>query len=114
MSTKLKLSNSQHAEWEALCTRCGRCCYEKIEYKNKIYLTGVPCEYLDLTTNLCRVYDQRSQLKNGCIAINQQIIELGVLPKGCAYLKQLPTKSAYNAPLPWENLPAKIRHSFKP
>ncbi len=110
MLTNEKPVNQDHATWEAICKRCGRCCFEKIEYRNKIYLTDIPCEYLDLSTNECTVYAQRSQKKDGCVAINQEIISLGVLPSGCAYVQN----ENYIAPLSWQKLPWKVRKNFRP
>jgi len=107
---KSALDHEAWEQWEARCLRCGRCCVEKIEYKGKIYLTDIPCEYLDPATNECTVYDQRSQIKDGCVAINREIIAMGVLPRGCAYVGN----RNYDAPLSWENLPKKIRKNFRP
>lgn len=99
-----------HEQWEAKCSRCGRCCFEKIEYNNKIYLTDIPCEYLDLTTKECTVYAQRSQKKPDCVAINEAIIALGVLPRECAYVED----DQYDAPISWKYLPQTIRDNFCP
>lgn len=114
MTTNQVIKDHDHAAWEALCRRCGRCCFEKIEYADKIYLTDIPCEYLDLKTRECTVYEQRNQKKEGCVAINQEIIALGVLPRGCAYLEQVVQNTVYNAPRPWDELPLKVRKTFRP
>lgn len=113
MYTNQVAEDCEHKTWEALCRRCGRCCFEKIEYGNRIYLTDIPCEYLNLSTNECMVYEQRSQKKTGCVAINQEIIDLGVLPIGCAYLQNT-SKTNYKAPLSWLKLPNKVRKTFQP
>jgi len=98
-----------HTQWENICRRCGRCCYEKIEYLGKIYLTNTPCEYLDLATNECTVYLQRCQKKQGCVALNEKIIAMGVLPGSCAYVQKIEN---YPAPFPWSDLPEEIRKSL--
>ncbi|NCO52288.1 MAG: hypothetical protein GW875_09335, partial [Deltaproteobacteria bacterium] len=49
--------NEDSSAWEALCHRCGQCCFEKgIDGKGRIIETGVPCRHLDIHSRLCRVY----------------------------------------------------------
>lgn len=102
-------NGDRFADWEALCQRCGRCCFEKVDYRDKIYITNVPCEYLDLKTKLCRVYPKRCQLKEGCVALTPEIVALGVLPKGCAYVRHVEN---YSSPLDWSDLPTNVRDTF--
>lgn len=97
------------AAWEALCQRCGQCCYEKVDYRGKIYITNVPCEYLDLRTMQCRVYPHRCRRKEGCVALTPDIVALGVLPKGCAYVRHVEN---YSPPLDWIELPPNVRDSL--
>ena len=33
--------------WEALCTKCGKCCAEKIEFQGRIYITKKFCRFFD-------------------------------------------------------------------
>ncbi len=87
---------SAEKDWEALCARCGRCCYEKIEYEGEVYYTPVPCEKLDLDTNLCSVYENRREARPGCTPLTPQIACMGILPAGCPYVKDLEN---YRAPV---------------
>jgi len=96
--------------WEKICLCCGQCCYEKIEYRGRYYLTDIPCDYLDSKTNLCLIYPQRCQLKEGCAALTPEIVKMGVLPKECGYVQSI---KDYNAPLSCQNLPDNVLKSFK-
>jgi uncharacterized cysteine cluster protein YcgN (CxxCxxCC family) len=78
--------NSQ--EWEAICEHCGRCCYEKYEYRGKIFYSDTPCEYLDPETNLCRIYHQRSELNPDCARLTPGLVQTGILPNDCPYVKK--------------------------
>ncbi|ABA88559.1 hypothetical protein Pcar_1310 [Syntrophotalea carbinolica DSM 2380] len=78
--------------WEQLCRRCGRCCYEKIEFEGEIYFTDEPCEYLDLETRLCRVYSDRCRLRPGCVALTPQLVKSGLLPDDCPYVDYVLTE----------------------
>jgi len=77
----------EEAEWEARCRRCGRCCFEKIEYEGVIYYTDIPCEKLDLQTRLCTVYPDRIHARPGCTPLTPEIVQLGVLPADCPYVE---------------------------
>lgn len=73
--------------WEALCRRCGLCCFEKdIDSKGRIIATAVPCRHLDIHSRLCRVYQNRQSVEHDCIKLSpENISELSWLPEGCAY-----------------------------
>ncbi len=98
-----------NAQWENMCQRCGRCCYEKIDHGGKIYVTDIPCNHLNLQTKECRIYAQRCQRQNGCVALTAEIIALGVLPVDCPYVA---VKQSYNAPLDWQLLPEEVRTAW--
>ena len=85
-------------DWEAVCQRCGRCCFEKIEFEGEIYYTATPCPYLDLDTRLCRVYSERHRLKPDCAPLKPEILKAGMLPQDCPYVAGLPD---YRAPRLW-------------
>jgi uncharacterized protein len=85
--------------WEARCLRCGRCCYEKIDFEGRIYYTNRPCDKLDLQTRLCTVYVHRDQEKPGCSRLNEDILRMGVLPADCPYVADV---TDYDAPTLWE------------
>ena len=57
-------------EWEELCQRCGRCCYEKLDYCGEIFYTATPCPHLDVSTQLCRVYQKRTVEQPDCAALD--------------------------------------------
>ena len=75
-------------EWEAMCNRCGKCCYEKVDLGGGVirYLDE-PCKHLDTTTNLCKVYAYRHEAEPDCITLTEELVRsLGWLPEECAYL----------------------------
>ncbi len=73
-------------EWEIVCCRCGRCCYEKIDFEGRIYYTDIPCEFLDTATKLCRVYAERDSRRPGCVRLSPENIDKGFLPADCPYV----------------------------
>jgi hypothetical protein len=75
--------------WENRCRRCGRCCYEKIEYEGEIFYTDIPCEKLDPETRLCTVYAEREKVRPGCVVLTPEIIRRGILPPDCPYVADL-------------------------
>ncbi len=83
-----KCTTSRQA-WEAICERCGRCCYEKIDCQGKIYYTRIPCEHLDLQTRLCRIYRERNQQRSGCVVLSPGLLGQGLLPADCPYVADL-------------------------
>lgn len=75
-------------EWEAICNRCGKCCYEKVDLGGGVirYLDE-PCKHLDTATNLCKVYLCRHVEEPDCISLTEDLVRsLGWLPEDCAYL----------------------------
>lgn len=91
--TKPKLDKDQ--QWDDVCARCGRCCYEKVDFEGRIYYTELPCEFLDLETNTCRVYEERDIKRPGCVRLTPESVKKGFLPADCPYVKDL---EAYIAP----------------
>ncbi len=93
---KNKLENDPgSAEWEAICQRCARCCYEKIDYNGRIIYTDMPCQYLDVATKQCRIYRQRDSLHPECARLTPELVAAGVLPADCPYVEGV---DGYNAP----------------
>lgn len=82
--------------WEKTCRRCGRCCFEKIEYRGRIYYTRTPCEYLDLQTLECRVYPVRSRHRPDCLPLTPEVVAKGYLPADCPYVAE---QEDYQAPV---------------
>ncbi|MBE0501984.1 MAG: hypothetical protein IBX47_11130 [Desulfuromonadales bacterium] len=77
--------------WEAICTQCGDCCFEKvIDVHGEIYHTRIACRYLDINTRLCKVYHKRFETGEECIRLTPEIVkEVNWLSDSCAYVKLL-------------------------
>ena len=73
-------------DWESICSKCGRCCYEKIDFEGKIYYTELPCEFLDTKTKMCRVYAERDSKRPGCVRLTPEYVKSGFLPADCPYV----------------------------
>ena len=73
------------AEWEVLCGRCGRCCFESRWTDTGWLHTSIPCRYLDDFDRACKVYGNRFQAQGDCIRVTPAVVKQGVLPDGCAY-----------------------------
>lgn len=76
-------------KWESICCRCGRCCYEKVDFEGRIYYTELPCEFLDTETNLCRVYTERDIKRPGCVRLTDEILPKGIMPADCPYVSDI-------------------------
>src|SRR5512133_2079866 len=90
---------SESVDWEAKCRRCGRCCYEKIEFDGKVYYTDIPCNRLDLATRLCSVYVDRDRRRSGCRRLTPELIQQGLLPGDCPYVAGI---DDYHPPQLWD------------
>jgi uncharacterized protein len=75
-------------EWEALCARCGRCCFESRWTGNKWLHTSIPCRYLDDFDRTCKVYFNRFQAQDDCIRVTPAVVKQGVMPPGCRYVEE--------------------------
>lgn len=84
-----KLKELSREEWEALCERCSRCCYEKLDFNGRIYYTRKPCDQLDLETGLCRVYTSRDRVRDDCQRLTPEIVAAGILPADCPYARRI-------------------------
>jgi uncharacterized protein len=85
--TKAKTMND--SEWEQICTRCGLCCFEKIENeKGAIFFTRTPCRYLDIITRECRIYENRFAINPECVKLTPALLrEIRWLHDDCGYRK---------------------------
>lgn len=83
--------------WEALCTGCGECCYDKVWRGERLYVLTSACGFLDMETNRCQVYEERFDKEPLCMPIGPEIIEMGGLPADCPYVQGLP---GYKGPIP--------------
>lgn len=73
---------------EALCRKCGRCCYVWARCDGRITKTRLPCGFFDPVTKLCRVYEHRFELNPECLSV-PEAIEQRVLPGDCPYVADL-------------------------
>ena len=87
-------------EWDSKCQRCGRCCFEKIEYEGRVYYTDTPCDKLNPKTSLCTVYTERHIAKPECMPLDHEALHRGILPSSCPYVSDIP---GYNAPQLWDD-----------
>ena len=74
------------AEWEEICQQCARCCYEKLDYRGRIFYTNKPCPHLDIGKNRCRIYAQRSERHPECVHLTPDLVAAGFLPADCPYV----------------------------
>jgi len=76
-------------QWEAICRRCGKCCYEKVDLGGGVIrYTEEACEHLDTETHLCKVYHDRHEVEPDCISLTEVLVRtLRWLPEECAYLE---------------------------
>lgn len=75
-------------EWESLCDGCAVCCLEKIQDEDTgiIWLTPIPCKYLDVGSCRCRIYEIRIVANPNCIKLTtENLSEISWLPGTCAY-----------------------------
>lgn len=86
---KEPLENLTHAQWEALCDGCGKCCVHKLqdEETELVYYTDVACHYLDQHSAQCSDYCGRLQNVPGCLNLNAGNLATNAwwLPPSCAY-----------------------------
>lgn len=78
-------------EWEALCRRCGLCCFEKwVDEKGRIHPTSIACRYLDVVSRECKVYHKRLEVGEGCVRLTPEVVRtVRWLPESCAYLDRV-------------------------
>ncbi len=79
------------SDWESLCRRCGRCCFEKlVDADGRIHPTRIPCCHLDVATRECRVYEKRLEVGEGCIRLTPEVVAaIAWLPEDCAYVQHV-------------------------
>lgn len=83
------LERMNHAEWEALCDGCGKCCMNKLEDEDtgEVALTKVACRLFDDGTCQCSQYPIRHQFVPECIVLKPQNMDQNLywMPETCAY-----------------------------
>ena len=82
------MARTPSREHEAMCRRCGSCCYEKVIIDDRVFQTRKPCEYLDEDTMTCTVYDRRFRVNPRCLDV-PKAIACHVFPADCPYVADL-------------------------
>ena len=82
------------SDWDAVCERCGLCCFEKdVDENGRYRATKIPCRHLDVISRECRVYQKRLEVGEGCVKLTPEIVRsAGWLPDECAYRRYLEQK----------------------
>ncbi len=74
-------------DWEAICNRCGECCFEQLFDQDDKLLASTMCEYLDPVTRLCTVYERRFEICDDCIKLtDKNLPNFDWLPDTCGYV----------------------------
>jgi len=80
-------------ELEYMCTRCGKCCYQKAKINGEVLIfKNQPCRFLEKINDKefkCKVYPDRLKMEPNCRNLVDIIVE-GGLPSDCEYVKLLP------------------------
>ena len=82
------LSDLSHAQWEALCDGCGKCCLNKLEQADggDMLFTRIACRLLDTEQGRCSNYSERAKHVDDCVELSaENIAGLSWLPDSCAY-----------------------------
>jgi uncharacterized cysteine cluster protein YcgN (CxxCxxCC family) len=94
----------RRARWDALCLRCGRCCYEKsVRGFTVVTNWNRPCPHLDAGTRLCTVYTARFETCTACRKMTlMHALFSRWLPPECGYVRRYRRRvrareAAYNA-----------------
>ena len=78
-----------HAEWEALCDGCGKCCMNKLEDEDtqEVAMTRIACRLFDDDTCRCGQYEIRHQFVPECIVLKPSNLDRNLywMPETCAY-----------------------------
>lgn len=86
---RIPLKQMNHAEWEALCDGCGKCCLNKLEDEDtrEVAFTRIACRLLDDDTCRCVHYDIRHQFVPDCVTLSPETIDSNAywMPRTCAY-----------------------------
>lgn len=81
------MKESDADRWEAICLKCGLCCFEKIEDDSgAIFFTATPCRYLDVVTRCCKVYERRFEINPECVKLTPDLVRtIAWLHDECGY-----------------------------
>lgn len=75
--------------WEAICRRCGLCCYERQMTAGGVRIDlSRPCIYLDTETHRCTVYRRRFRVADYCSKVTLLHALYGRrMPLTCGYVQ---------------------------
>jgi uncharacterized protein len=78
------------SRWEALCKRCGMCCYEKRWTRDGYIIDlSAPCPYLDTSDLKCSVYHNRFRVCHQCRKMTIfHALFTSYLPDTCGYVER--------------------------
>lgn len=83
------LEQLDRKEWEALCDGCGLCCLQKLqdEETDEIAYTSISCQFLDIQSCKCQVYENRFEHLPECMNLTYDTLNTALpwLPSTCAY-----------------------------
>ena len=74
-------------EWESLCDGCGKCCRLQLEDdEGQRATTNVVCQYMDLESCNCTVYQERTTLVPSCLKLSPENLDsINWMPDTCSY-----------------------------
>mgnify|MGYP006286474281 FL=1 len=77
-------------QWEALCRRCGLCCYARQRTAGGVRIDlSRPCPYLDTHSGRCKVYHRRFAAEAFCSKVNLLHSVFGrLMPLTCGYVRR--------------------------
>ena len=83
------LDRLSHAEWEALCDGCGKCCLIKLEDPDdgRLAYTRIACRLFDPDSCRCGQYALRATLVPSCVRLTPGNLRevASWMPRSCAY-----------------------------
>ena len=84
-----ELRNMSPDAYEKLCKGCGLCCLCKTGTENLVFYTRLCCNYLDIKTKRCAVYNNRlKERKYKCAKVTSDLVLEGdLLPRTCGYVE---------------------------
>jgi uncharacterized cysteine cluster protein YcgN (CxxCxxCC family) len=80
----------RRARWDAICRKCGSCCYEK-DRRGGAFVTNwrSPCRFLEESTRLCTVYEKRFSACHECRKMTiVHALFAPYLPATCGYVRR--------------------------
>jgi uncharacterized protein len=81
---------ARRGRWEALCRRCGLCCYEKDIRGGRVVTNhNRPCVHLNTRTHACSIYENRFRICGQCRRMTLfHALFVRWLPESCGYVQR--------------------------